>query len=242
MIIEVLASKEAVGKRASEYIVNQLQNKKSSTICFATGSSPLPMYAHLIELYKSGSISFAAAHAFNVDEYCGLGETHPQSFRYYMKENLFDHIDLPLKNQNYLHGDACDFKAEAENYEKKIAELGGIDLQILGIGENGHIGFNEPSPRFSENTQVVELTEETIAVNSRFFENPDEVPRYAITMGIREIMKARMLLMIATGKSKAEAVKKMIEGEITPACPASIIQQHENAVVLLDYEAASFLQ
>lgn len=234
----IIDSEENIAKMAAQRYVELLQAKPNAVLGGATGSTPLGLYAELARLCKEGEISFKNARSFNLDEYVGLSGEHDQSYRYFMNKNLFEHIDIDMANTRVPDGINTAIAAE---YDKEIEAAGGIDLQLLGIGVDGHIGFNEPGTPLDSVTHVVELTENTREVNSRFFASIDEVPTHAVTMGIKTVMNARGILMMCIGKSKAEIVKAFIEGPITTEVPASILQLHPNCEVYLDYEAAALL-
>ena len=195
----------------------------------------------LIDRCAKGDLDFSQVKSINLDEYVGLSGEHDQSYRYFMNHNLFDHINIDKANTNVPNGLAEDLDAECERYNGIINTLGPIDVQVLGMGHNGHIGFNEPSDVFELETHKVELAQTTIDANARFFANADEVPRQALTMGIKTIMQAKKVLVVANGKGKAEIVKKAFTGPVTPQVPASILQMHPDVVVVLDEEAASLL-
>ncbi|MCL2487287.1 MAG: glucosamine-6-phosphate deaminase [Oscillospiraceae bacterium] len=241
MICHILKDADAIGKAAASLFVSQTLRKPDSVLGFATGSSPIPTYQGMIDAYKAGIVDFAGVTTFNLDEYCGLAPDHDQGYRYFMMQNLFDHLNVPHDRIHVPNGLAADFDAEGVAYDAAIDAAGGIDLQILGIGHNGHIGFNEPCDVFPQITHKVTLTESTIEANKRFFASADEVPRYAVSMGIGTILKVRSIVLVATGKGKAEAVKKMIKDDPSPFCPASALQFHPDVTVLLDADAASLL-
>ena len=205
----------------------------------ATGSTPVGMYRQLVNWYEKGDIDFSQVHTVNLDEYLGLAPDHDQSYRYFMQQNLFDHINVRPENTNVPNGLASDPEAECRRYNEVIAGLGGIDLQVLGMGHNGHIGFNEPEEAFELETHVVDLTERTIEANARFFASKDEVPKRAITMGIKSIMQARQILVVVSGEDKAEIVKKAFFAPVVPQVPASILQMHPNVVLCGDKAALS---
>ena len=198
----------------------------------ATGSSPLGTYKQLIEWYEKGDIDFSKVVSVNLDEYVGLDGGSDQSYRYFMNKNFFEHINIDIKNTFVPNGCAVDLAGEGKRYDEHIAELGGIDLQLLGIGLDGHIGFNEPDKYFVKSTHVVDLHESTIKANSRFFANIDEVPKRAITMGMVSIMQAKKILLIASGKEKRDILEKAFYGPITPEIPASILQLHPDITVI----------
>ena len=234
----IIDSEENIAKRAAQRYVELLKEKPDAVVGGATGSTPLGLYAELARLCKEGEISFKNAKSYNLDEYVGLSGEHDQSYRYFMNHNLFEHIDIDPANTHVPDGINTAIAAE---YDKEIEAAGGIDLQLLGIGVDGHIGFNEPGTPLDSVTHVVELTENTREVNSRFFSSIDEVPTHAVTMGIKTVMNARSIILLALGKSKAEICKAFIEGPITTEVPASILQLHPNCEVYLDYEAAALL-
>lgn len=234
----IIDSEEKIAAMAAQRYVALLKEKPNAILGGATGSTPLGLYAELSRLCKEGEISFKNAKSFNLDEYVGLSGEHDQSYRYFMNHNLFEHIDIDLANTRVPDGINTAIAAE---YDKEIEAAGGIDLQLLGIGVDGHIGFNEPGTPLDSVTHVVELTENTREVNSRFFASLDEVPTHAVTMGIKTVMNARGIILMAIGKSKAEICKAFIEGPITTEIPASILQLHPNCEIYLDYEAAALL-
>ena len=224
-------SYEKMSDIASELVKYEINNNKNLTLGLATGSSPIGLYKRLIDSYNKGEISFKNIKTFNLDEYCGLDETNEQSYRYFMNENLFNHVDIDKNNINFLNGKSENIKDECEKYDKFI-ENNGIDLQILGIGINGHIAFNEPDVFFTKNTHMVNLTESTIKANSRFFKSGEQVPTQALTMGIKNIFKAKKIILLANGENKKEAIEKMLKGDITPELPASILQLHNDCTVI----------
>ena len=223
---------EKMSRRAANIISAQVIQKPDSVLGLATGSSPLGVYSQLIEWYKKGDLDFKDISTVNLDEYCGLAPEHEQSYRYFMNHNFFDHINIDKYRTYVPNGLAADWETECDNYDKLIHALGGIDLQLLGIGFNGHIGFNEPDKYFVKSTHVVDLHESTIKANSRFFANIDEVPKRAITMGMVSIMQAKKILLIASGKEKRDILEKAFYGPITPEIPASILQLHPDITVI----------
>lgn len=241
MVIQIFDREEQVAKAGATLIATQLIEEPESVLGFATGSSPLGVYAELARLCQEGVLSFSAATTFNLDEYYGLPRDHEQSYYKFMVDNLFSKVDIPLEQVNLPNGEASDAQEECLSYEDRIADYGGVDLQLLGIGRNGHIGFNEPSTVFEAETHLVDLTEDTIDANKRFFNSADEVPKQALTMGIGTIMHAHKIVLVATGQQKAKAVQAMVQGPIDPQCPASILQLHPNVTLLLDKEAAALL-
>ena len=241
MVYYVKKDAESIGKAIASLFTAQVLKKPDSVLGFATGSSPIPAYQAMIELYKQGVADYSGVTTYNLDEYCGLSHDHDQSYHYFMMHNLFDHINVPYDRIHVPNGLAADFDAEGKAYDAAIDAAGGIELQILGLGNNGHIGFNEPCDVYPQITHKVTLTASTIEANKRFFASADEVPKFAITMGIGTIMKARSIVLVATGKAKAAAVKAMIKDDPTPNCPASILQFHPSVTVFLDADAASML-
>ncbi len=234
----IIDSAERIAAMAAQQYVALLKRKPNAILGGATGSTPLGLYAELVRLNKAGEISFKDASSFNLDEYVGLDGTHDQSYRYFMDHNLFDHIDIDKTRTHVPSGiDVSDPAA----YDKQIEAAGGVDLQLLGIGNNGHIGFNEPGTPFGSLTHIVELTESTREANKRFFNSIDEVPTHAVTMGIKTIMNARSIILMAIGSSQAEIVKKFIQGPVTTDVPASILQLHPFVEVYLDEKAAALL-
>lgn len=226
---------------AASMIGAQVLLKPESVLGLATGSSPIGTYKTLVEGCEKGILDFSRVQTVNLDEYCGLSGENPNSYRYFMNDNLFDHVNIDKANTHVPNGFAEDLEAEAARYESFIESLGGVDLQLLGIGHNGHIGFNEPGEAFVRETHVVDLTERTIEANGRFFAHRDEVPRQALTMGIGAIMAAKRVLVAVSGADKAEAVRRAFAGPITPAVPASILQLHPDVVLVGDAAALSGL-
>jgi glucosamine-6-phosphate deaminase len=239
MIVHVFDNAKKASLAAAHLFAAQILKKPDSVLGLATGSTPLDTYQQLIKWHKAGWLDFSRCVSFNLDEYVGLRPDHPQSYRRFMQENLFDHINM--KATHVPDGSAANLKREATRYDKAIASAGGIDIQFLGIGNNGHIGFNEPANVFSYGTQVVNLTRSTIEANTRFFDKAEDVPRQAISLGTGGIMNARTIVMVAFGKEKAKAVKAMVKGEVDPKVQASILSLHKQTVVLLDGDAASLL-
>lgn len=239
--VEVKPTSLETSKIASDLVKELIQKNKKTVLGLATGSSVIRLYSQLVKSYKKGEIDFSLIHTFNLDEYYKIDPTFSLSYRYFMDNHLFNHINIPKENINFLNGISKNPTIECENYEKKIKTLKGIDCQILGIGVNGHIAFCEPYADFNSTTSLVKLSEETINQNSdgRFFRNESEVPKYALTMGIKTIMEAKKIILLANGPRKALAVKQAIEGPVTNSVPASILQKHNDVKWLLDEEAAS---
>lgn len=225
-------SYEKLSSLAADIIADVVKNKNNAVLGLATGSSPLGTYARLIEKYNKGELDFKNVTSVNLDEYVGLDGSNDQSYRYFMNKNLFQYINIDIEKTFVPNGCVEDLNAEGESYDKMIEELGGTDIQLLGIGLDGHIGFNEPDEFFTKETHVVKLDESTIEANSRFFQSKDEVPKQAITMGMYSIMQAKKVLLIANGKNKKEIVEKAFFGPITPMVPASILQLHKDVTVI----------
>ncbi|MCM8767301.1 MAG: glucosamine-6-phosphate deaminase [Candidatus Omnitrophica bacterium] len=235
---------EEMSKEAAEIIKNLIQKKANCVLGLATGSTPVGLYKELIRMHKEEGLDFSQVITFNLDEYYGLSPEHPQSYRYFMDVNLFNHINIKKENTHLPDGKVPIEKIEqyCESYEDMIKKAGGIDLQVVGIGGDGHIGFNEPGSSLNSRTRLVALDEQTIRDNSRFFEKIEDVPRFAITMGVGTILEAREIIFLANGKKKASIVAKAIEGPITSQISASVLQLHPKVTVILDEEAASELK
>lgn len=231
----------SMSKKAALLVASQITLKPNSVLGLATGGTPLGMYRELVKMYNRNEVDFSEVSTFNLDEYFGLSPDNPASYNYYMNENFFKYVNLLSSRTHLLNGMASDTQKECKEYEEKIRQSGGIDLQVLGVGSNGHIGFNEPGERLSVKTKLVELTEETIRANSRFFNSQDEVPGKAITVGMATILKARRIILLASGKNKAEAIKKTISGYVDTETPSSLLQTHPEAVLIIDEDAASLL-
>lgn len=242
MQIHVYDHAQQVGQAAATLLAAQLISKPDSVLGLATGSTPIPTYQALISLYRAGVVDFSSASSFNLDEYVGLPVEHGCSYHSFMREQLFDHVNMPADHIHIPDGNAADPQTECARYDQAIAAAGGIDIQVLGIGRNGHIGFNEPADEFSKGTHCVDLTESTIEANSRLFEKEEDVPRQAYTMGTQTIMNARCILVVANGENKAQAVRDMCFGPIVPTCPASILQLHPNVFVVCDDAALSLCE
>jgi glucosamine-6-phosphate deaminase len=230
-----------MGKEAAQIIVDRLRKKPNLVVGLATGSTPLSLYRELIRLHSEEGLDFSKVVTFNLDEYVGLLPTHDQSYHHFMRKNLFDHLNIPDSQIHILDGMATDIDAYCDWYEQRISSVGGIDLQLLGIGANGHIAFNEPGSSFGSRTRVKTLSDETRSANSRFFKSAADVPKFALTMGIGTIMDAKEVLLVANGSSKTDAIKAAVEGPLTAQCPASVVQLHRKAYVILDRDAASKL-
>ncbi len=231
---------EEISKLAADYLINTVKAKNNAILGLPTGSTPIGMYQEVINRYKD-NISFQNVRTFNLDEYVGLDKSNINSYRYFMDENLFSHIDIKEENIHIPNGVARDIEKECINYENLLKTTGQMDIMYLGIGHNGHIGFNEPDEFFEPYTHIVKLTEDTIESNKRFFDNIESVPKTAITMGIKTIMSAKKIILLASGESKAEAILKTVKGKITPRVPASILQLHNDVTLIIDKDAAKFL-
>ncbi|MBR1409259.1 MAG: glucosamine-6-phosphate deaminase [Clostridia bacterium] len=238
MEFHVYENARAACEAAGVLIAAQITRKGDSVLGLATGSTPIPAYEMLVSWYKRGVIDFDRVRTFNLDEYVGIDEKNPLSYHAFMQEHLFSKVNLRPENVHLPSGRSA---ADGEAYDEAIRRAGGIDIQLLGIGRNGHIGFNEPAKDFTYGTHVVTLTEDTIEANARFFNSADDVPRQAISMGIGNIMSARCVVLVATGESKANAVYRTIRGPITPEVPASILQLHPCCVILTDREAGRLM-
>ena len=232
---------DAMSKKAFEVIKEVVVNNPNAILGLATGSSPIGTYKNLVEDCKVNGTSYKTVRSVNLDEYVGLGEGDEQSYVTFMRENFFNHVDISLDNTNLPNGKASDLQAECDRYNALLAKMP-QDMQLLGIGSNGHIGFNEPGTAFDSVTHVVDLTESTIKDNSRLFNSIDEVPRQALSMGVANILNAKKIVVVASGLNKADAVAKSINGEITEDVPASILQKHADVVWVLDEAAASKLK
>ncbi|MBR1634406.1 MAG: glucosamine-6-phosphate deaminase [Lachnospiraceae bacterium] len=228
-----------MSRKAANIISAQIILKPDSVLGLATGSSPIGTYKQLIDWYNKGDLDFAQITAVNLDEYRGLSPENDQSYAYFMQEHLFKHVNIDPTNCFIEDGLAEDPQAECIRYNELIRGLGGIDLQLLGIGPNAHIGFNEPGEALEKDTHLVKLTEKTIQANSRFFASEDEVPKYAFTMGIKAIMQARCIVLVANGENKADALYKCICGTISSEAPASLLQLHNNVFIVADEAALS---
>lgn len=230
---------EEMSRRAADILAAQVILKPDCVLGLATGSSPIGTYQELIRRHKAGEVDFSRCSTVNLDEYVGLPADHDQSYAYFMRHNLFEHVNFRTECLNIPNGLEKDAQKECARYDGVIRDLGGIDMQLLGLGPNGHIGFNEPDDVFPTGTHMVQLTDSTIQANKRFFASEADVPRYAYTMGIRDIMQARRILMVVSGKGKAEILRQALLGPVTPRVPASILQLHRNCVIVADEEAAS---
>lgn len=239
MTLQAVKNYDYMSRVAAEIFLTQIKKKPDSVLGLATGSSVLGLYEHLIKSHKEGNVDFSEITTVNLDEYVGLSGESDQSYRYYMDNNLFNHININFSNTNLPDGLAKDVITECKRYNSLIESFMGVDIQLLGLGLNGHIGFNEPDDVFTKETHVVDLEESTIKANSRFFENEKDVPRQAITMGIQNIMHAKEIVLCVSGKAKAKILKEVLTGPITPHVPGSILQLHPNLTVVADMDALS---
>lgn len=226
-------------RKAANIVSAQVILFPNSVLGLATGSTPLGVYEQLVDWFLKGDLDFSRVRTINLDEYCGLSPAHPQSYRYYMNRNLFERVNIQIENTHLPNGLAPDMDAECVRYDEMIADLGGIDLQLLGIGHNGHIGFNEPDQAFGKMTHCVRLNERTIEANARFFDSADQVPERAFSMGVKAIMQAKKILLVANGAGKADILREALLGPVTPAVPASILQLHPDVTVVADELALS---
>lgn len=240
--MKVIIEKDYAGisSKAADILSAQIKNKSNSVLGLATGSSPIGIYDNLVEEYKARELSFKNITTINLDEYVGLTPDNENSYRYFMNQHLFSKVDIDVDNTYVPQGDALDLEVECKNYNKRINEMG-IDLQVLGLGENGHIGFNEPGTSFDIETHVVDLTESTIKANSRLFDSVDQVPKQAISMGIKNIMSAKHIVLVVSGEQKAQALAKVIKGPVTTEVPGSVLQKHPRVTVICDEAAAKYL-
>lgn len=237
--VVTLQSPDDVADHVAELFAAAIVQQPEIVLGLATGGSPVATYRRLVDQHRTRRIDFARVVTFNLDEYIGLGSHHVQSFRYFMQRQLFDHVNISLANTYLPNGLAKDPTADAADYERQIQSAGGIDLQLLGIGTNGHIGFNEPGASVDTRTRSVTLTNETIQANARFFDSIDEVPTAAITMGIGTILDAKRIVLIATGEAKADALVAAVRGPVTSVCPASYLRTHPDVTFVIDEAAAS---
>ncbi|MEK7376088.1 MAG: glucosamine-6-phosphate deaminase [Candidatus Margulisiibacteriota bacterium] len=241
MRIIITKDYEEMSKTAAGSIAKQLKDKPSSILCLATGSTPIGTYDELIRMNKSGSTDFSKAFTFNLDEYYGLADDHPQSYHYFMSQYLFKHVNLKKGKSLIPDGKVKNIEEYCRHYEWEIKQKGGIDLQLLGLGSDGHIGFNEPGSSLGSRTRLKTLDEQTVKDNARFFDSEKDVPRYVLTMGIGTIMEARKILFLVSGENKASVLQKVVEGPVTSMVPASALQLHPNTILIADEAAASKL-
>ena len=241
MLVIVKDNYDQISKEAAQMVADRLRKKPNLVLGLATGSTPLGLYRELIRMHKKEGLDFSKIITFNLDEYVGLLPTHKQSYAYFMNKNLFAHINIPQHSIHIPDGMAHDIDGFCDWYEQEIQRVGGIDLQILGVGANGHVAFNEPGSSLGSRTRVKTLTEDTRKNNARFFKNKDEVPKYALTLGVGTIMDAKELVVLASGSGKAAAIKAAAEGPLTAQCPASVVQLHRKTFVIVDEEAGAKL-
>lgn len=241
MRVIIEKTSEEVGRRAAQVVAELVRRKPQCVLGLATGGTPLGAYKELIRMHREEGLDFSRVTTFNLDEYVGLGPTHPQSYRYFMQKNLFDHINIDPSRTFVPDGRALDFEAHCRQYEHRIEDAGGIDLQVLGVGSDGHIAFNEPGSSLGSRTRLKTLTSKTIKDNARFFGSEEQVPKLAVTMGVGTILESRRCLLLAIGSNKAAAIRSTIEGPVTAQITASALQLHREVVVIVDEEAASWL-
>ena len=241
MKVIVTKNYDEMSKKAAELMAEIIKNKPACVLGLATGDTPIGMYNELVAKYEAGEIDFSAVRSMNLDEYYPISPDNDQSSRHFMNKHLFDRVNIDKANTRVPDGTAENVREFCSAYEAHLDALGGTDVQVLGIGVDGHIGFNEPGTPFGSITHVVELHESTREANARFFESIDEVPPHAVTMGIKTVMNAKKIILIATGKAKAPIVKEFIQGPVTEEVPASVLQLHPNVEIFLDHEAASLL-
>lgn len=241
MQIQVTNTPDELAILAADRIEELVRHKPDCVLGFATGSTPLATYQELIRRYRAGRIDFSKVRTFNLDEYWGLPPSHPQSYHSFMQEHVFQHLNIPADQVHLPQGHGIDEETACRDYEQEIRRAGGIDLQVLGIGTNGHIGFNEPAKELRLDTHLVTLTQATVLANSRFFNSPSDVPRRAITMGVRTILSSRRLLLLATGPQKAAILQQLFQRGISTELPASLLHLHPDATILADQDAAALL-
>lgn len=242
MKVTVVENYEEMSAAAAKYFSDAVKAKADCVLGLATGETPIGMYKCLVEEYKSGHLDFSKVRTVNLDEYYPISPENDQSYRYFMNKNFFDHINIDKGNTNVPNGEAADTDKACRDYEAVIDSMGGIDIQVLGIGRNGHIGFNEPDSKLIPFTHLTELTPNTIEANSRFFASMDDVPKHALTMGIQSVFKAKKIVILASGESKAEAVFNMLRGNISTSCPASLLCLHPDVTLICDKAAYSMCE
>lgn len=242
MEIIIKETPEEMSQAAARVVAATLNAKPNAVLGLATGSTPLGLYRELVRMHQEEGLDFSQVTTFNLDEYVGLSQKHPQSYHYFMYENLFKHINIPKQNIHIPSGTTHNYAAFCQWYEDRIKQCGGIDLQILGIGTDGHIAFNEPGSSLGSRTRIKTLAKQTIQDNARFFDSPEEVPIYAITMGVGTILEARKIILLANGEKKAQAVAAAVEGPVTSMITASALQLHRDCMFILDRAAASALK
>ena len=239
--MEVIVKKnyEEMSKAAATLFAAEIMENPKTILGMATGSTPVGLYKELVKMYEAGDLDFSQVTTFNLDEYIGLAPEHDQSYHYFMNDNLFDHVNIDKTRTFVPNGLEADSDKACSEYNEIIRKQGGVDLQLLGLGHNGHIGFNEPGAAFEKETHCVDLTESTIEANKRFFESEDDVPRQAYTMGIKNIMQAKKILVVVSGEDKSDILKEVLYGPITPEVPASILQLHNDVTIVADEAALS---
>lgn len=242
MKIIIVKDYNEMSKEAAKIIANMIIDNENCKLGLATGSTPVGTYNELIKMYNNGKISFKGVSTYNLDEYVGISPDNHQSYKYFMDNNLFNHIDIDKKNCFIPNGKAINLLEEVKRYDKLLKDANYTDLQLLGIGDNGHIAFNEPAEFLKLSTNIVNLKEETIIANSRFFDNVNDVPKQAITLGFKGIMMSKKILLLASGKSKAQAIANMLKGDISTNNPSSLLNLHQNVTVIIDEEAALLLK
>ncbi len=242
MEMEIYPSYEQMSAAAAKVIAEVVRSKPDAVLGLATGSTPVGVYKELIRMHNEDGLDFSKIVTFNLDEYVRLDGDHRQSYRYFMDSNLFDHVNVDKKNTHVPSGTADNYDEYCRQYERRIADAGGIDIQVLGIGSDGHIAFNEPGTSLASRTHITTLTEQTIKDNARFFDSEKDVPRYAITMGVGTIMEARKTVLLANGKGKVDAVAAAAEGPVSCMCTASALQMHPDAMFFIDEEASAGLK
>jgi glucosamine-6-phosphate deaminase len=241
MRVIICKDSDEMSRTAAQIFAERIRKKPNLVLGLATGGTPVKMYKELIRMHKEEGLNFSKVITYNLDEYLGLSGDHDQSYRYFMNDNLFNHININKANTHVLNGKAKDAAAECKAYEEAIKKAGGIDIQLLGIGGNGHIAFNEPGSAKDSRTRIVDLTQKTIEDNARFFASANDVPKQALSMGNGTILEAREIVLIADKASKADAISKSIEGSVTEKVPASLLQPHKNTTFVVDKDAASKL-
>jgi glucosamine-6-phosphate deaminase len=242
MEVVICADYEEMSAAAAQVVAGIVRAKPGAVLGLATGSTPVGLYQQLIRMHRQEGLEFSQVTTFNLDEYVGLPPEHEQSYRRFMNENLFDHVNVPIEQTHVPSGTAEDYAAHCRGYEQQIRQAGGIDVQVLGIGSDGHIAFNEPGSSLASRTRIKTLAEQTIRDNARFFEKPQDVPIYAVTMGVGTILEARRLILLASGAGKADAVAACVEGPVSSMCTASALQLHPCATVFADRQSAGKLK
>jgi glucosamine-6-phosphate deaminase len=241
MRIIKVADYERLSQQAARILEHVIRNKPCPVLGLATGSTPIGLYKQLIHMHEQEGLDFSSVTTFNLDEYVGLSPDHPNSYHYFMNRNLFSHVNIPSNHIHIPRGDEGQLDLICDQYERSIAEAGGIDIQILGVGDNGHIGFNEPGADFNGRTQVVSLAESTIIANSRFFPSINQVPRKAVSMGIQSILNSKQIVLLASGETKAEAIRRMVQEQVSEQMPASCLKLHSNVIVVVDELAGKWI-